>query len=56
MPVASLENGNLVIGSLADLADVAGGDAETVAVGEDCTTISGTVDGVVLGALRFSNT
>ena len=49
VPVASLENGNLVIGSLADLADVAGGDAETVAVGEDCTTISGTVDGVVLG-------
>lgn len=45
-PVAALEQGTLSIGALADVAD---GTAETVAVGDDCTTVSGAVDGVVLG-------
>lgn len=46
VPVAALEEDVLRIGSLAE---VAGGDAEEVEVGDDCTTISGAVDGVVLG-------
>ncbi len=45
-PVAALEQGRLHIGSLGDVAD---GSAETVDVDDSCTTVSGAVDGVVLG-------
>ncbi|AHW64174.1 Hypothetical protein CGLY_08645 [Corynebacterium glyciniphilum AJ 3170] len=45
-PVAALEQGRLSIGSLDDLA---AGRADTVEVDDSCTTITGAVDGVVLG-------
>ncbi|MEJ6548452.1 hypothetical protein PQI66_02715 [Corynebacterium sp. USCH3] len=45
-PVAALQQGRLSIGPLAD---VAAGRADTVDVDDDCTTVTGAVDGVVLG-------
>ncbi|MCJ7859702.1 hypothetical protein [Corynebacterium kalidii] len=45
-PVAALEQGRLSIGTLGD---VASGRATTVDVDDSCTTVSGAVDGVVLG-------
>lgn len=45
-PVAALEQGRLLIGSLEE---VASGDAEAVDVDDSCTTVTGAVDGVVLG-------
>lgn len=46
VPVAALEQGRLSIGPLED---VASGDARSVEVDDDCTTVTGAVDGVVLG-------
>lgn len=45
-PVAALEQGRLVIGPLED---VASGSAPSVDVDDTCTTVTGAVDGVVLG-------
>ncbi|MDN6326307.1 MAG: hypothetical protein L0J70_12945, partial [Corynebacterium sp.] len=48
-PVAALEQGRLVIGPLED---VASGSAPSVDVDDTCTTVTGAVDGVVLGCGR----
>lgn len=46
VPLATLQQGSLSIGSMQEIAS---GDADSTDLGEDCSTISGAVDGVVLG-------